>query len=330
MRNSCKKRLQFSKRLLSEAWEQYTIGNYARAEDLFLLAAREERFADIRCEATLGLSHTYRKTGRQKEAEVLLEDLVDARFRPEDTIPALADILIEKRKWDAARDLANGLPPELRAQWLEKIDESEYRGRIDDARRSVESAWKSFKAGDYVQAEVLFDEASEAMDEKVRNEGRLGLAYTFRKTGKDPEARAVFEDLVEERFKLEETFPRTHGIADRSKGLGCGGGIFGLCSRGRAGGLGEAAGRPGTKGQKRRDIEGDRKSLAGIQRGPLRGRGKAFQGRCRGCFGPRYEKSGRIGDGLHPDQDRTKPGGSGNPPSPCGRRIRSGKNGPRR
>ena len=203
-----KKRLQFSKRLLSEAWEQYTIGNFARAEDLFLLAAREDRFSEIRNEAILGLSYTYRKTGRPSEAEVLLKDLVEMRFRLEDTIPVLADILIEKGQWDAARDLANGLPPDLKAQWLEKIDESEYRERVDDARRSVESAWRSFKAGDYAQAEALFDKASEAADEEVQNEGRLGLAYTFLKTGKDLEARSVFEDLVKEGFKLEETFPR--------------------------------------------------------------------------------------------------------------------------
>jgi tetratricopeptide (TPR) repeat protein len=107
---------------------------------------------------------------------------------------------IEEQKNAPQHDLAaqeNELPQE--------VDASEPR-RSKEAI-CLEIGWWKHNKGDNDKALILFRQAAKSDDPAVTNEAMLGLAYVFMKRNEKSQAIPLVEDLVQQRYRLEETAP---------------------------------------------------------------------------------------------------------------------------
>ncbi|MCU0590373.1 MAG: cellulose synthase subunit BcsC-related outer membrane protein [Desulfobacterales bacterium] len=107
----------------AKAWQLYARGNYSAAARLFAEAVssadREEAL-----NARLGLAYSLLKQGKRDPAIPHLAALVDEKYRPAETIPALLHALIQSGRWMEAKERIAQLPHHQRPQWERRLLEA--------------------------------------------------------------------------------------------------------------------------------------------------------------------------------------------------------------
>ncbi len=117
---------------LAKGWEFYRLGDYKRAVSLFRKASR---YKGLRREAELGIAYAYVKERRLREAASILEGLVEERFRVDETLPALVDVLLRMKDYKRAAYFAKRLGGERGKRLFLKIKGEIIRNRYTSARK---------------------------------------------------------------------------------------------------------------------------------------------------------------------------------------------------
>jgi thioredoxin-like negative regulator of GroEL len=75
------------------------------------------------------------------------------------------------------------------------------------ARDKLAQGWRSYRKKDYPRSIQLFTQVSASSHGPTAMEAKLGLAYSYLKQGRRERAKDLFEELVKQRYKVEETLP---------------------------------------------------------------------------------------------------------------------------
>lgn len=77
----------------------------------------------------------------------------------------------------------------------------------DAHRRLLGRAWDRYNAGETQRAVELFRLAAQAPDQEVANEAKLGLGYSLNRLGDTQGAEALFREMADADYRLDDTLP---------------------------------------------------------------------------------------------------------------------------
>jgi len=95
----------------------------------------------------------------------------------------------------------------LQEEVAEKEDSRQGVSRRSKEAIALEIGWWRFRQKDYEKAVELFTQASEAQEREVALEAKLGLGYGLVEMEDEDGAVEIFEDLVKQEYKLQDTAP---------------------------------------------------------------------------------------------------------------------------
>lgn len=102
--------LDIPRTLLTLAWGYYNQGDYEKALQSFQDLAQRETPPDVAEESRMGLAYTLLRLDRLPEAARLLEELVSRGVRPQETVPALVEVLLTLKRYEDAEKYLPLLP----------------------------------------------------------------------------------------------------------------------------------------------------------------------------------------------------------------------------
>jgi Tfp pilus assembly protein PilF len=103
---------------LSKAWKEYSKGRYEKASILFTKASK---YKSVNLEAEFGLAYCYIKQNKFKKAIPIFEKLVKRRFRLNETIPELIDLLLHEEEYEKANLYLARLNLKDKRKWEKRV-----------------------------------------------------------------------------------------------------------------------------------------------------------------------------------------------------------------
>jgi tetratricopeptide (TPR) repeat protein len=214
---------------LERAWELYNRSRYPEAAEFFRKAVRSNPRRSLN--ARMGLSYSLLKQSRRTAAIGELKYLVKRKYRLQETLPLLLDLLIDRGELDAAAGYLPMLPAAERKRWTRRVLTAELTG---DHRRLKNKSplagaddWERFVSEHHqalemcIRPDIFFDAATRFKGAQQRKKAisiqrsllscnpapdlRLGIV-AWLSNRLDPAAALVL--LEEEKIRFKKTAPQ--------------------------------------------------------------------------------------------------------------------------